>query len=106
VNKYGQATFASQIWSTPERRPSFGEYWSAANFFSGYDVFAHPWVYVDYAVTPRSEGPAAASKLYKNWNFAGKQEQSRMFSAIARFRGGPDKHAMVMRALEGFKDYA
>ncbi|KAI4658618.1 uncharacterized protein J4E79_007024 [Alternaria viburni] len=80
-----------------EKEPQIGEYWSAANFFSGRDIFAHGGRRID----PNNLGPAAAENLYKNWDFGGSKEESRMFNALSRFHAGRGERAIVSRALEG-----
>ncbi|KAI4709096.1 hypothetical protein J4E89_006498 [Alternaria sp. Ai002NY15] len=80
-----------------EEEPQIGEYWSAANFFSGRDIFAHGGGRID----PNNLGPAAAENLYKNWDFGGSKEESRMFNALSRFHAGRGERAIVSRALEG-----
>lgn len=80
-----------------EKEPQIGEYWSAANFFSGRDIFAHGGRRID----PNNLGPAAAENLYKNWDFGGSKEESRMFNALSRFHARRGSKAIVSRALEG-----
>ncbi|KAH6879015.1 hypothetical protein BKA58DRAFT_436707 [Alternaria rosae] len=80
-----------------EREPQIGEYWSAVNFFSGRDIFGHP----EQDIDSNNLGPAAAENLYKDWDFGGSKEESRMFNAVSRFHARRGLSAIVSRALEG-----
>jgi hypothetical protein len=84
-----------------EEETQISEYWSTVNFFSGQDIFRHPELGKIGAAESRSEGPAAASNFDKDRDFGGRKEESRMFSAIARFRAGPTWSRIVSRTLEG-----
>lgn len=89
-----------------EKEANIGEYWSPVNFFHGKDMLTHPKLDRIDPDRHRPEGPAAASNLYKNWDFGGNKDESRMFNAISRFRGrGPGwSRTIVSRAMEGAAD--
>ncbi|KAI4607796.1 hypothetical protein J4E80_009537 [Alternaria sp. BMP 0032] len=99
--KPGEKTWAGDVCIAnlvnTEKEPQIGEYWSAVNFFSGRDIFGHPGRNID----PDNLGPAAAENLYKNWDFGGSKEESRMFNALSRFHAGWGSKAIVRRAMEG-----